>query len=97
VELVDVDAASGDVVAVAVVLIQAAILTKSTSQKYSVSSLSRKQYQVILVFSLVGFGPSLIGPHPSRHPHQVHQPEVQRLITLQETVSGDSGLSHWSV
>ena len=46
VELVDVDADSGDVVAVAVVLIQAAILTKSSNQKYSVSSLHRKQYQV---------------------------------------------------
>jgi hypothetical protein len=46
VELVDVDPGTGDVVAVAVVLIQAAILTKSTSHKYSVSSLSRKQYQV---------------------------------------------------
>ncbi len=31
-------------------------------------------------------------PHTGRHPHQVHQPEVQRLITLQETVSGDSGV-----
>jgi hypothetical protein len=46
VELVDVDPDSGDLVAVAVILIQAAILTKSSNQKYSVSSLHRKQYQV---------------------------------------------------
>ena len=37
----DVDPGSGDVTAVAVVLIQAAILTKSQGQKYNVSSLSR--------------------------------------------------------
>ena len=41
VEVVDVDPGSGDVTAVAVVLIQAAILTKSQGQKYNVSSLSR--------------------------------------------------------
>ena len=35
------DPGSGDVTAVAVVLIQAAILTKSQGQKYNVSSLSR--------------------------------------------------------
>jgi len=45
VEVVDMDPHSGDVVAVAVVLIQAAIVTKSHGQKYNVSSLSRKQYQ----------------------------------------------------
>lgn len=45
VEVVDLDPTSGDVMAVAVVLIQAAILTKSHSQKYTMSSLHRMQYQ----------------------------------------------------
>lgn len=46
----DVDPGSGDVTAVAVVLIQAAILTKSQGQKFQVSSLSRKQYQATFKF-----------------------------------------------
>ncbi|XP_023333210.1 uncharacterized protein LOC111705015 isoform X2 [Eurytemora carolleeae] len=50
VEMVDVDPVSGDVIVVAVVLIQAAILTKSHSQKFNVSSLSRKQYQASFKF-----------------------------------------------
>jgi len=50
VEVVDVDPSSGDVTAVAVVLIQAAILTKSQGQKFNVSSLSRKQYQASFKF-----------------------------------------------
>jgi len=46
VEVVDIDPESGDVIAVAVILIQAAILTKSqVGPKCNVSSLSRKQYQ----------------------------------------------------
>jgi len=45
VEVVDLDPTSGDVMAVAVVLIQAAILTKSHNQKYTMSSLHRMQYQ----------------------------------------------------
>merc|ERR1712130_848848 len=45
VEVVDLDPTSGDVMAVAVVLIQAAILTKSQNQKYTMSSLHRMQYQ----------------------------------------------------
>jgi hypothetical protein len=50
VEVVDMDPSSGDVTAVAVVLIQAAILTKSQGQKFNVSSLSRKQYQATFKF-----------------------------------------------
>ena len=48
VEVVDVDPGSGDVTAVAVVLIQAAILTKSQGQKYNVSSLSRLDQHTFL-------------------------------------------------
>jgi len=50
VEVIDVDPTSGDVVVVAVVLIQAAILTKAQSTKFNVSSLSRKQYQATFKF-----------------------------------------------
>jgi len=50
VEVVDVDPGSGDVTAVAVVLIQAAILTKSRSQQYTMSSLHRMQYQASFKF-----------------------------------------------
>ena len=49
-EVVDVDPGSGDVTAVAVVLIQAAILTKSRSQQYTMSSLHRMQYQASFKF-----------------------------------------------
>ena len=45
-QVIDVDPGTGDVVVVAVVLIQAAMITKSQSHKFNVSSLSRKQYQV---------------------------------------------------
>jgi len=50
VEVIDLDPGSGDVVAVAVILIQAAILTKSQSTKFNVSSLSRKHYQASFKF-----------------------------------------------
>jgi len=51
VEVMDVDPCSGDVVAVAVILIQAAILTKCQSTKFNVSSLSRKHYQASFKFT----------------------------------------------
>jgi len=51
VEVIDVDPGTGDVVVVAVVLIQAAMITKSQSHKFNVSSLSRKQYQASFKFS----------------------------------------------
>ena len=41
----DLDPETGDVVVLAVILIQAAMITKSQSQKFNVSSLSSKQYQ----------------------------------------------------
>ena len=50
VQVVDVDPSSGDVTAVAVVLIQAAILTKSRNQQYTMSSLHRMQYQASFKF-----------------------------------------------
>ena len=50
VEVVDLDPGSGDITAVAVVLIQAAILTKSRSQQYTMSSLHRMQYQASFKF-----------------------------------------------
>ena len=50
VEVVDLDPGSGDVTAVAVVLIQAAFLTKSRSQQYAMSSLHRMQYQASFKF-----------------------------------------------
>ena len=50
VEVVDLDPGSGDVTAVAVVLIQAAILTKSRNPQYTMSSLHRMQYQASFRF-----------------------------------------------
>ena len=50
VEVVDLDPGSGDITAVAVVLIQAAILTKSRNQQYTMSSLHRMQYQASFKF-----------------------------------------------
>jgi len=50
VEVVDLDPSSGDVTAVAVVLIQAAILTKSRNTQYTMSSLHRMQYQASFKF-----------------------------------------------
>ena len=50
VEVVDLEPGSGDITAVAVVLIQAAILTKSRSQQYTMSSLHRMQYQASFKF-----------------------------------------------
>jgi hypothetical protein len=47
VEIVDFDPESGDIVCVAVVLVKATVVTKRVSQhqKYSISSLHRRQYQ----------------------------------------------------
>ena len=50
VEVVDLDPGTGDVTAVAVVLIQAAMLTKSRNQQYTMSSLHRMQYQASFRF-----------------------------------------------
>ena len=49
-KVVDLDPSSGDVTAVAVVLIQAAILTKSRNTQYTMSSLHRMQYQASFKF-----------------------------------------------
>ena len=50
VEVVDLDPVSGAVTCVAVVLIQAAILTKHNSTNYKMSSLHRMQYQATFKF-----------------------------------------------
>ena len=49
VEIIDLDANTGDVLCVAVVLVMATVLTKRVSQyqTYSISSLQRHQYQVL--------------------------------------------------